>query len=137
MENETSVSEQNTQMQVPVQVEANRGYTTKFNWGGLSLTFMMGIGNRAYLTLLILIGMVPFAGWAFAIFWMIWSGFHVEEWVLANPQNQYRDEAEFRNIMDSWKRAGFVAFIIEASVLVLYLLFFIFIGIAGLLVPTY
>lgn len=71
-----------------------------------------GIANRAYLGLLILLTLVPWVGWIFGIVWMIVFGFHGEKWALENRDNKYRDEEEFRKVMDGWNRAGFVAFII-------------------------
>jgi hypothetical protein len=95
---------------------------TKWNWGAFSFTMWFGIGNRAYLGLLILLGMVPWIGWIFAIVWMIIFGLNGEKWALQNHDNNYRDEEEFRKIMDSWNRAGFIGFIIGAAVLVLSLI---------------
>jgi hypothetical protein len=110
-----------------VPVEARQTWRTKWNWAGLSQTFDVGIGNRAYLTLLVLIPVVN-------LIWIFVSGAKVEQWARDNETNVYRDEIEFRQIMDTWNRSGFVQFIILIVILVLYGLFFS--AIVGLLLPA-
>ncbi|MCL2114292.1 MAG: hypothetical protein FWH31_10180 [Streptococcaceae bacterium] len=95
---------------------------TKWNWGAFSFTMWFGIAHRAYLGLLILLGLIPWVGWIFAIVWMIIFGLNGERWALENPDNHYRDEEEFRKIMDGWNRAGLIAFIIGAVMIVLAIL---------------
>lgn len=95
---------------------------TKWNWGAFSFTMWFGIAHRAYLGLLILLGLIPWIGWIFAIVWMIIFGLNGERWALENPDNHYRDEEEFRKIMDGWNRAGLIAFIIGAVMIVLAIL---------------
>lgn len=113
------------------------GFTPKFNWGGVSLTFLFAIANRAYLGLLILISVIPIVGQIFMIVWMVISGLNIEKWTLSNPKNQYRDNEEFRQVMDSWNRAGFISFIIEAAVVVIYLVVLIFVGLMSMMIPSY
>lgn len=84
----------------------------KWNWGAFSFPLFFGIAHRAYLGLLILLAAVPWVGLIFAIIWMIVFGFNGEKWALENPDNQYRDNEEFRKVMDGWNRSGFVGFII-------------------------
>lgn len=103
---------------------ANTGIKPKWNWGAFSFTMWFGIANRAYLGLLILIGLIPWIGWIFAIVWMIVYGFNGEKWALENRSNHYRDEEEFRKIMDGWNRAGLIAFIVGIAALLLVILLF-------------
>lgn len=91
----------------------NQNFKTGWNWGAFVDAFGFGIGNRAYLCLLVLIPI-------FNIVWVFISGAKAEQWALRNPDNHYRDEEEFRTVMDSWKRAGFVQFFIVIAVLILY-----------------
>ena len=56
------------------------------------------------------------------IVWIFVSGTKAESWALKNPNNEYRDEQEFRSVMDSWKRAGFIQFLLFIAVLVIYIL---------------
>ncbi|MCL2112802.1 ribonuclease G [Lactococcus protaetiae] len=95
-----------------------QNFTTKWNWGAFIDPIGFAIGNRAYLGLLALIPILN-------IVWIFISGAKGEQWALSNHNNEYRDEEEFRKVMDSWKRAGFVQFLIFVGVLVLYLIIMI------------
>lgn len=103
---------------------------TKWNWGAMALPVFFGIANRSYLGLLSLLVIVPGIGWIFGIAWAIVFGINGERWALQNPDNRYRDEEEFRKIMDGWNRAGLVAFIIGVAAVIFMLLFFIMLGAA-------
>jgi len=92
-----------------------QNFETKWNWGAFIDAFGFGIGNRAYLCLLVLIPI-------FNIVWIFVAGAKAEQWALNNPANDYRDEQEFRNVMDSWQRAGFVQFLLFVGVIGLYIL---------------
>ncbi|MCT0016603.1 ribonuclease G [Lactococcus lactis subsp. lactis] len=94
-------------------------FDTRWNWGAFIDPFGFGIGNRAYLCLFVLIPI-------FNIIWIFVSGAKAESWALNNSTNTYRDEEEFRNVMDSWKRAGFVNFLIFVVIFVLYILLAVF-----------
>lgn len=106
------------------------GITPKWNWGAMAMPVFFGVANRSYLGLLSLLVVIPWIGWVFGIVWAIVFGLNGERWALQNPDNRYRDEEEFRKVMDGWNRAGLVAFIIGAVVTVLLLLFFMIIGAA-------
>lgn len=101
----------------------NKNFTTKWNWGAFIDAFGFGIGNRAYLCLLVLIPI-------FNLIWIFVAGAKAEQWALNNPDNNYRDEEEFRKVMDSWKRAGFVQFLIFIAIIVLYIIIFAVAGAA-------
>ena len=98
---------------------------TKWNWGAFSFTLFFGVAHRAYLGLLILLGLVPWIGPIFALVWAIIFGFNGEKWALENPDNHYRDEEEFRKVMDGWNRAGLVGFIIGIVAVVLSIVFIV------------
>lgn len=106
------------------------GITPKWNWGAMAMPVFFGVANRSYLGLLSLLVCIPWLGWIFGIVWAIVFGINGERWALQNPDNRYRDEEEFRKVMDGWNRAGLVAFIIGAVVIVLLLLFFMILGAA-------
>lgn len=63
-----------------------------------------GIGNRAYLTLLMLI---PF----FNMIWVFICGAKGNEW--AFDTSDYEDVDEFMASQESWNRIGFVLFIVS------------------------
>lgn len=103
-------------------------FTTKWNWGAFVNPISFGVGNRAYLCLLTLIPV-------FNIVWIFIVGAKAESWALDNSENKYRDEEEFRKVMDTWKRGGFVQFIIVAVILAFEVVFMAFafsIGIASI-----
>jgi len=98
-------------------------FKTKFNWGAFAQTLLFSIGNKTYLGLLVLIPLVN-------LVWIFVMGFKGEEWALEH--NEYRDEEEFRKVMDTWNRAGFVMFIIAMAIFVIYLvILFLVIGVAS------
>lgn len=99
----------------------------KWNWGAFAFPLFFGVAHKAYLGLLILLGLIPWVGPIFALVWSIIFGFHGEKWALENPDNHYRDEEEFRKIMQGWNRAGIIGFILMCVAVVLSILFFIFV----------
>lgn len=104
---------------------------TKFNWGAFVSPVTFGIAHRSYLGLLGLLVLVPYIGWLFYIAWCFVFGFYGEKWTLDNAKNQYRDNEEFRKVMSTWNRSGFVGFIIAMSALVLLIILFIIILMIG------
>lgn len=86
---------------------------TKWNWGAFVNPIWFAIANRSWLLLLNLIPL-------FNIFWVFYGAFHAEMWALNEPKNEYRDELEFRRVMDGWNRAGFIFFFVTAAIAVLY-----------------
>ena len=101
-------------MEDPELVE-KENYLNKFNWGAFMLSFLWAIGNKAYLGLLVLI---PF----FNIIWIFVCGFKGNRWAWEN--NNYRDIEEFKRVQETWNRAGLVALIIYAVIIVLYIVVF-------------
>lgn len=90
---------------------------TKWNWGAFMNPIWFAIANRSWLLFL---NLIPI----FNIFWVFYGAIHAEEWALNEPKNEYRDEIEFRRVMDGWNRAGFVMFFVSIAIFVLY--FFMF-----------
>lgn len=107
-----------------------QSYKTKWNWGAFISWLFFSVGNRTYLGFL---NLIPI----FNIFWIFWTGFHAEQWALSNPKNNYRDEEEFRKVMDSWNRGGFVLFIVTFAILLIYGLFIFIVLDAALTNPYY
>lgn len=86
-------------------------FKTKFNWGAFNNTLMFGFANHANLCYLVLIPV-------FNIFWIFWAGFHAEKWCL--EENDYQNEEEFRKIMKSWNRGGFLMFLVNLAMSLFY-----------------
>lgn len=103
----------------------NQEIQTKWNWGAFALTLYFAIAHRAWLGLLVLIGIIPILGQIFAFIWAIIAGLNGERWALENPENHYRDNEEFRKVMDGWNRAGLIAFIIMIASFVITIIFLV------------
>ncbi len=87
----------------------------RWNWGAFSLNIIWGIGNRSYLTLLMLIPI-------FNLVWMFICGAKGNEWAWKN--GNYKTVEEFWMVQSTWNRAGFVFFIIwliEIVLMVIYM----------------
>jgi hypothetical protein len=113
-------------MENPFQTETEQqAIQSKWNWGGFALTLYFAIAHRAWLGLLVLIGIIPILGQIFAFVWAIISGLNAEKWALENPDNHYRDNEEFRKVMDGWNRAGLVAFIVMIASIVISIIAFV------------
>lgn len=93
-------------------------FNTKWNWGAFLNPIWFAIANKSWLLLLTLIPV-------FNLFWIFYGGFHAEQWALENSENNYRDEIEFRKIMDGWNIAGLVMFAIYA---IMFMFYFMLIG---------
>ena len=106
--------------------EAQNEITTKFNWGGFMLGIYFGPANRVWIGLLGLLAFIPIVGWIFGIIWAFIIGFKGEKWSL--EKNEYRDNEEFRKIMDGWNRAGIVAFIFMIAFAVLMVIYILVIA---------
>jgi hypothetical protein len=51
-----------------------------WNWGGFLLTWMWGVGNNVWVSLVALFGLVPYVGWIASLTIMIILGIHGNEW---------------------------------------------------------
>lgn len=88
-------------------------FNTKWNWGAFVNPFWFAIANRSWLLFLNLIPL-------FNIFWLFYGAVNAEKWALKNETNEYRDEIEFRKVMDGWNRAGLIMFIASIILSILY-----------------
>jgi len=107
----------------------NQDIQTKWNWGAFVNPIFFGIANRAYLGLLVLIPLFGFV-------WMFIFGANAEKYALENTDNNYRDNEEFRKVMDGWNRAGIVYSIIAAAAFVLYIIMIIIVIAAAVSSPS-
>ncbi|WP_233278829.1 ribonuclease G [Floricoccus penangensis] len=95
-----------------------------WNWGAFGLTLYWSIGNKVYLGLLILLSMVPYAGFVFAIVWKIVIAAKGNEW--AWKAGKYKSVEEYKKVQESWKMPGIVAFILGILSIFIVFLFLIF-----------
>lgn len=75
---------------------------------------IFALGNRTYLAFL---NLIP----VFNLFWIFWTAAHAKQWAL--DVNKYNSPEEFRKVMNTWNRGGFILFIIN---IVAYTILFMF-----------
>ena len=104
---------------------------TKWNWGAFMNPIWFAIANRSWLLFL---NLIPI----FNIFWVFYGALNAEAWALNEPNNEYRDDLEFRRVMDGWNRAGLIMFIVSAIFFLLYFFMFasVFSAIMNLFIPS-
>lgn len=112
------IMENNSVNEVP---EAVKGW----NWGAFMFNMSWGLGNKSYLPLLVLLP-IPVFGFIWAIFCgALGNGW---AWKKSGFQNTPEDIATFKQIQDTWNRAGLWMFIIVIASIIVTL---IFVGILG------
>jgi hypothetical protein len=71
-----------------------------WNWGGFLLTWIWGVGNNVWISLISLFGLVPYIGWIVSLAMMIILGLRGNEWAW---QNKKWDSIEhFKNTQKRW-----------------------------------
>ncbi|MDR3072138.1 MAG: hypothetical protein LBU41_01455 [Clostridiales Family XIII bacterium] len=78
----------------------------KWNWGAFMYTYIWGVGNRAYLTLLCLVPLLN-------LVWPFVCGALGNQW--AWKSGHFKDLKTFEATQETWNRAGFVAFLIAIA----------------------
>lgn len=101
--------------QAAVLPEELKGY----NWGALLLSWIWGIGNKAYITLLsFLVAFIPFIGCLAALGMNIWFGFKGNEWAW---QNKHFESIEhFKSNQKKWTIAGIIVMIVSIIVWIFF-----------------
>ena len=109
--------------QAAVLPEELKGY----NWGALLLSWIWGIGNKAYITLLsFLVAFIPFIGCLAALGMNIWFGFKGNEWAW---QNKHFESVEhFKSNQKKWTIAGIIVTIVS---IIVWIFFAMIIGAAA------
>ncbi len=109
--------------QAAVLPEELKGY----NWGALLLSWIWGIGNKTYITLLsFLVAFIPFIGCLAALGMNIWFGFKGNEWAW---QNKHFESVEhFKSNQKKWTIAGIIVTIVS---IIVWIFFAMIIGAAA------
>ena len=71
-----------------------------FNWGAFLLTWIWGIGNNVWISLLALLGILPYIGWIAQIAMAIILGLRGSEW--AWQSKRWENLEHFRKTQRSW-----------------------------------
>ncbi|MDR1778481.1 MAG: ribonuclease G [Clostridiales Family XIII bacterium] len=90
----------------------------RWNWGAFMYSFIWGMGNRAYMSLLVF---VPLLGAA----WPFVCGAIGNQW--AWKSGHFKDLGTFLAVQETWNRAGFVGFIVMLITMFLSIMLFIII----------
>ncbi len=98
----------------------------RFNWGAFFLSWIWGLGNRSYITLLMfpaaILTMIPVIGFFVPLALDIWFGIKGNTWAWQNKQ--WRSVEHFHEVQKKWAIGGLIAFIawIVLSVLIIFAL---------------
>ena len=75
-----------------------------FNWGAFLATWIWGVCNKSYLTLLIFAGsivsIIPFVGWFVPLGMSIWFGIKGNEWAWQNKE--WESLEQFNEVQRKW-----------------------------------
>lgn len=116
MENNLNTSAQGPQVQVPAEI------AKEFNWGAFLLSWIWGIGNNSFITLVIIpaaiLNLIPFVGILVQIGLAVWFGKMGNTWAW---QNKHFDSIEqFNDYQKKWAIAGLIVFGVTIVLSVLF-----------------
>ena len=103
------------------QVELPEEIAKKFNWGAFLLTWIWGLGNKAYITLTIfLVSLIPFVNIIATLGMSIWFGIRGNEWAWQNKK--FNSIEDFEKYQKKWTIAGVI---VTAVIILLSLLLYL------------
>lgn len=80
----------------------------RFNWGACLLSWIWGLGNRSYITLIIFplafLNIIPVIGFIIQIGAMIWFGINGNKWAWQNKR--WNSIEEFHSVQKKWAIAA-------------------------------
>lgn len=98
----------------------------KFNWGAFLLSWIWGLGNRTYITLLIFLGailsIVPILGFPVQLGLCIWFGIKGNTWAWQNKK--WESIEQFHDVQKKWAIAGIVLAVIGIIASILFSMMF-------------
>ena len=78
-----------------------------FNWGAFLLNWIWGLGNKSYITLLILlVSFIPFVNLIAPFVFCIWFGFEGNKWAWRNKR--FQSIEHFHSYQKKWVIAGLI-----------------------------
>jgi hypothetical protein len=113
-----------TDQAVPAEAKA-------WNWGAFLLTWIWGIGNNVWISLLALLGLIPYIGWIANLTVAIILGLRGGEWAWQNKK--WYSIEHFQKTQRSWMWWGIGALALQ----VLFAVLLIGLAIAALVVAGY
>ena len=91
-----------------------------WNWGGFLMTWIWGIGNNVWISLIALLGFIPWIGWIIELVMRIILGIHGNEW--AWQRKKWESIEHFKKTQRTWMWWG-------VSLLIAYIIFVIALGV--------
>ncbi len=91
-----------------------------WNWGGFLMTWIWGIGNNVWISLIALLGFIPWIGWIIELIMRIILGIHGNEW--AWQRKKWESIEHFKKTQRNWMWWG-------VSLLIAYIIFAIALGV--------
>ena len=89
----------------------------RFNWGAFLLSWIWGIGNKTYITLLSFVaGFIPFVGGLVVLGMQIWFGIKGNEWAWQNKR--FQSIEHFHENQKKWAIAGVILSIVTTVLIV-------------------
>ena len=86
-----------------------------FNWGAFLLSWIWGLGNKTYITLIIfatiLVAWIPIVGWLISLGLCIWFGTKGNEWAWQNKR--FESIEHFHEYQKKWAIAGTVLYLVS------------------------
>ena len=98
----------------------------RFNWGAFLLTWIWGLGNRTYITLLVfvgvILGIIPFIGWLIPLGLSIWFGIKGNTWAWQN--RKWKSVEHFHEVQRKWAIAAAILYVagLVLNVIILFML---------------
>lgn len=94
-----------------------------FNWGAFGFSWIWGICNKSYLTLIIFVtiitNFIPFLGSAICLGLSIWFGIKGNEWAWQNKE--WNSVEHFHSVQKKWAIATIIMSIIYAILFIFYI----------------
>lgn len=89
-----------------------------FNWGVLLLTWLWGIGNKTYITFIVIaLCLIPVVGPFISLGVQIWFGFKGNEWAWQNKK--WESVEHFHRVQKNWAIAGLALILIGIALSIL------------------
>ena len=96
----------------------------KFNWGAFLCTWIWGIGNKSYITLIsLVVAFIPMVGALVNIVLAIWFGIKGNEWAWRNKR--FLSLEHFEETQKMWVTIGIILIILYVVFIVVGMLMFI------------
>ena len=107
---EQTIVENNSGMGKDIQVP--EVVAKRFNWGAFLLSWIWGLGNGTYITLIgLLVCFIPFVGGLIALGCSIWFGIKGNEWAWQNKR--FNDVEHFHSYQRKWATAGVIVLLLS------------------------